>query len=52
MERLVELLDHFGLSLEHEHVGTPHGSDIQRLVTRVQNQNLLHLSGNVAERTV
>ena len=49
VQRLVELLDHLGLSLEHEHVGTPHGCDIQRLVTRVQNQNLLHLGRNVAE---
>jgi hypothetical protein len=30
-------------------VGTPHGCHIQRLVTRVQNQNLLHPGGNVAE---
>ena len=37
VQRLVELLDDLGLSLVHEHMGTPHGCDIERLVTRVQN---------------
>src|SRR5919197_176061 len=41
-EGLIELLDHLGLALEHEHVGTPNGGDVQWLVARVENQNLLH----------
>jgi len=41
-ERAREVLEHLGLPLEHEHVGTPHRTDVERLVTRVQNENLLH----------
>src|SRR5690348_13537715 len=41
-ERLVELLDDLRLALVEEHVGAPNRAHIQRLVTGVQNQNLLH----------
>ena len=39
-ERLVELLEHLGLALEHEHVCTTHGCDVQWLVARVQDEYL------------
>ena len=42
MQRLVELLDDLGLALEHEYVSTPNSGDVQRLVTRVQDENVLH----------
>jgi hypothetical protein len=41
-ERAREIFEHLGLPLEHEHVGTPHRTNIERLVARVQNENLLH----------
>src|SRR6266540_746565 len=49
MEPFLELLDHLGLALEHEHVGTPNGRDVQWLVARIEDENLLHLGRNVAE---
>jgi hypothetical protein len=44
VQRLVELLDHLGLALEHEHVSTPNRRDVERFVARVQDENLLHLA--------
>src|SRR6185295_19362517 len=41
-ERLVEVLDHLGLALVEEDVGAPNRAHIQRLVTGVEDQNLLH----------
>ena len=41
---LRQALDHLGLALPNEHVGTPHGTDVERLVTRVQDENLLQLN--------
>ena len=43
MERQVVLLQDFGLALEHEDVCAPNRADVQRLVARVQDENLLHL---------
>src|SRR5207248_1182911 len=43
-QRLIEVLDHLGLALVQEHVGTPNRAHVQRLVTGIQNQNLLHLA--------
>ena len=50
-ERLVELLEHLGLALEHEHVCTTHGCDVQWLVARVQDEYLRHSQKNVATRS-
>src|SRR5215216_7873321 len=41
-QRLLQLLDHLRLALEHEHVRTANGCHVQRFVARVQHQNLLH----------
>jgi hypothetical protein len=43
----VELLDHLCLALEDEHVGAAQRAHIERLVTRIENENLLHLGRNV-----
>ena len=43
----VELLDHLCLALEDEHVGAAQRAHVERLVTRIENENLLHLRGNV-----
>jgi hypothetical protein len=42
VERPVQALDHLRLALPHKHVGAPHGTDVERLVARVQDENLLH----------
>jgi hypothetical protein len=42
MERLLELLEDLGLTLEDEHVRTTNGCDVQRFVTGIQDENLLH----------
>src|SRR5439155_13129297 len=39
----VELLDHLCVALEDEHVGAAQRAHIERLVTRIENENLLHL---------
>ena len=49
MEVLLELLDHLGLALEHQDMRTPNRRDVQRLVAGIQDENLLHLRGNVAK---
>src|SRR5438876_2538215 len=41
-ERLVELLEHLGLALEHEDVRPSHGRHVQWLVARVEDENLRH----------
>jgi hypothetical protein len=43
MKRLVQLLDHLGFPFEDEHVGTPDRGHVQRLIARVQDENVLHL---------
>src|SRR4029450_11237295 len=40
-ERLLELLDHLGLALEHEDVRAANGGDVQWLVAGVEYKNLL-----------
>ena len=50
-ERLVEPLDYLGLALVHEHVGTPHRAHVERLVTCVQNKNVLQPGRKVAAPT-
>ena len=40
-QRLVELLDHLGLALVDQHVGAPNRAHVQRLVTCVQDENVL-----------
>src|SRR6266508_6380747 len=49
VQRLVELLDHLGLPLENEHVRATNGRHVKWLVARVQDENVLHLAGNVAD---
>ena len=51
VQRLVELLDHLGLALEHEHMRAPNAGDVQRLVARIQDENLLHLAENLAKNS-
>src|SRR5262249_13306326 len=48
VKRLVELLYHLRLSFEHEDVSTSDRCHVQRLVARVEDENVLHLAGNVA----
>src|ERR1700704_990712 len=38
----VKFFDDLGLPLVHEHVGAPQRTNVERLVTRVQDENLLH----------
>ena len=45
----VELLDHLRLALEDEHVRAAQRAHVERLVTRVQDENLLHPGRNVPE---
>ncbi len=40
VERHFVLLEDLRLALEHEHVGTPHRTHIERLVARVQDEDL------------
>src|SRR5262249_61692918 len=47
-QRLVEPLDDLGLALVDEHVGTPHRANVERLVTSVQDQNMLQLARKIA----
>ncbi len=44
-----ELFDDLRLPLEHEHVRTSQRADVERLVTRVQDENLLHRVRKVPE---
>jgi hypothetical protein len=39
----IQLFDHLGLALEDEHVRAAQRAHVERLVTRVENENLLHL---------
>ena len=48
MERPVELLDHLRLALEHEHMRPPNRRYVERLVARVQHQDLLQDRQKVA----
>jgi hypothetical protein len=43
MKRLLQLLDHLCFPLEDEHVSAPDGRHVQRLVARIQDENMLHL---------
>jgi hypothetical protein len=45
----VQLLDHLCLALEDEDVGAAERAHIERLVTRIENENLLHSAGNVPD---
>ena len=49
MQRLLQFLDHLRLSLEDEHVRPPDRGHVERLVARVQDENVLHLGRNVAD---
>ena len=46
----VKFLDHLCLALEDEHVGAAQRAHIERLVTRIENENLLHLGRNVPDK--
>ncbi len=48
----VELLEHLGLSLEDEHVRPPNRRHVQRLVARVQDEDLLHSERKSSEENV
>src|SRR6187551_3200790 len=41
-KRLLQLLQYLGLTLEDKHGRATHGSDVQRFVARIQDENLLH----------
>jgi hypothetical protein len=37
-----QVFEHLGFPLEDEHVRTPYGADVQRLVAGVEDEDLLH----------
>ena len=44
-ERQLVLLEHLRLPLEHEHVRAPHRAHVQRLVARIQDEDLAQSAG-------
>ena len=45
-----KLFDHLRLALEDEHVRAPQRAHVERLVTRVQDENLLHRGRKVPDQ--
>ena len=52
VEQLREALDDLSLALPDEHVCPSDGADIQRLIARIQDQDLLQLVQNVPTKRV
>src|SRR5207247_10531399 len=46
----VELLDHLCLALEHQYVGAAQRAHVERLVTRIEDEYMLHPGRNVPDR--